>query len=195
MKHIFLYLLLCLFSSASLADVTETNYSPADRDKAYVLEIDKSRQELLVKQGTNIIRRYRAATGRGGTGSKRQVGDKKTPAGVYRIIDFKNDSQFHYFMQIDYPNLLDAWYGYKHEIIDAREFRAITTALKNNEKPPQDTALGGYIGIHGIGNTSDKKIMIHEAQNWTSGCIAVTNKEINELQNFVSIGTKVVIKE
>jgi len=195
MKHIYLYLLLWLFSAATMADLTEANYSPADGNNNYVLEIDKSREELLVKQGDDVIRRYRAATGRGGEGTKRQVGDKKTPVGVYRVIDFKSDSQFHYFMQIDYPNLLDAWYGYKHEIIDAREFRAITTALKNNEKPPQDTALGGFIGIHGIGDTSDKKRMIHEAQNWTSGCIALTNEEINELQKFVSIGTKVVIKE
>ncbi len=195
MKHIYLYLLLCLSSTATLADVTKANYGPPDRGKDYVLEINKSREELIVKQGTEVIRRYRAATGRGGEGTKRQVGDKKTPVGVYRIIDFKNDSQFHYFMQIDYPNLLDAWYGYKHEIIDAREFRSITTALKNNKKPPQDTALGGFIGIHGIGDTSNKKLMIHEAQNWTAGCIALTNEEINELQQFVSIGTKVVIKE
>lgn len=195
MKHIYLYLLLCLFSTVAMADATKTNYSPVVGDKDYVIEIDKSREELIVKKGTDIIRRYRAATGRGGGGTKRQVGDKKTPIGVYRIVDFKDDSQFHYFMQIDYPNLLDAWYGYKNEIIDAREFRAITSALKNNEKPPQDTELGGFIGIHGIGDTSDKKLMIHEEQNWTAGCIALTNKEINELRQFVSIGTKVVIKE
>lgn len=195
MKHIYLYFLLCLFSTAAMADLTEANYSPDDKNNTYVLEINKSQEELVVKQGGDVIRRYRAATGRGGEGSKRQVGDKKTPVGVYRIVDFKDDSQFHYFMQIDYPNLLDAWYGYKHEIIDAAEFRAITTALKNNKKPPQNTALGGFIGIHGIGDTSDKKLMIHEAQNWTAGCIALKNDEINELQQFVSIGTKVVIKE
>ena len=195
MKHIYLYLLLCLFSTASLADLAKTNYSPANKQDTYILELNKSSEELVVKQGSDVIRRYRAATGRGGEGSKRQVGDKKTPVGVYRIIDFKRNSRFHYFMQLDYPNLLDAWYGYKHEIIDAGEFRAITTALKNDEKPPQNTALGGFIGIHGIGETSDNKLMIHEVQNWTAGCIALKNEEINDLRQFVSIGTKVVIKE
>lgn len=161
----------------------------------YQIEIDKSGQELLVKRGSQIIKRYRVATGRGGHGAKRRSGDKKTPVGVYTVIKFKEDSQFYYFMQIDYPNLLDAWYGYKNEVIDAGEFRAITAALKNNGIPPQDTALGGYIGIHGIGKESDEKLTIHEGQNWTAGCIALTNDQIRELRQFVTIGTRIIILE
>lgn len=161
----------------------------------YRLEIDKSRSELLVKRDDTIVKRYRAATGRGGNGTKRAQGDKKTPVGVYRIVDFKGDSQFHFFMQIDYPNLLDAWYGYKNELIDASEFREITTAVKNNQKPPQDTALGGQIGIHGIGDMNNEKRDIHARENWTAGCIALTNEEISELRQYVTIGTPIVITE
>lgn len=193
LKRSCLYLFLWLWFSAVHGEVTEATYTPANQD--YQIEISKSREELMVKRGDEVVRRYRAATGTGGEGSKRQIGDKKTPVGVYKIIDFKTDSRFHFFMQIDYPNLLDAWYGYKNELIDATEFRAITTALKNDKVPPQDTALGGYIGIHGIGDTDDEKRMIHEAGNWTEGCIALTNKEINELRQFVSIGTRIVIHE
>lgn len=157
--------------------------------------IDKSSQQLLVKKGDQTIKRYRAATGRGGQGSKRRVGDKKTPVGVYRIVKFKDNSQFHFFMQLDYPNELDAWYGYKNEVIGAGEFRTITAAFKNNDVPPQDTALGGYIGIHGIGEESDEKLSIHEDQDWTAGCIALTNDQIMDLRQYVSIGTRVIIQE
>lgn len=192
-KHVLTVLLACLWLSVAQGQVTGAAYSTPVNN--YQLEIDKSREELLVKRGDTVIRRYRAATGRGGQGTKRKLGDKKTPIGVYRIVDFKNDSRFHFFMQLDYPNLLDAWYGYKNKIIDAHEFRAITTAVKNEEIPPQDTALGGYIGIHGIGEITDEKTMIHEAQNWTAGCIALTNEEVIDLRQYVAIGTRVVIHE
>jgi len=183
----------CLWLHPAPAQVTGAAYAPSSKE--YELVINKSREELLVKHDDIVIKRYRAATGRGGKGNKRRLGDKKTPVGVYRIVDFKEDSRFHFFMQIDYPNLLDAWYGYKNELIDAREFRAITTALKNNEVPPQTTALGGYIGIHGIGEVDEEKLLIHESQNWTAGCIALTNEEINDLLQYVSIGTRIVIQE
>ncbi len=59
-------------------------------------------------------------------------------------------------MQLDYPNLNDAWYGYKNKIIDSAEFKKIANAYKQRRIPPQDTELGGFIGIHGIGNTTEK---------------------------------------
>lgn len=159
------------------------------------LVINKSSKELAVKQGDKIIKRYPVATGKGGVGTKRLIGDKKTPIGVYRIIDFKENSKFHFFMQLDYPNLLDAWYGYKNNVISAGEFKKITYAYKNDSKPPQDTRLGGYIGIHGIGEETDQKKQIHNGYNWTDGCIALTNEQINELKKYVSIGTRVIINE
>lgn len=184
-------LAVCLGAILASAAATAANALEDD----YVLEVYKTGQELLVKQGERVIRRYPVATGMGGKGIKQRLGDKKTPVGVYKIVDFKNDSQFYYFMQLDYPNLLDAWYGYKNRIISASEFRAIATAIKNNQKPPQDTALGGYIGIHGLGEQNGEKLKIHETANWTKGCIALTNEQIDELKKFVRIGTRVVIRD
>ena len=157
--------------------------------------ISKSRQELAVKKGDRIIKQYHISVGKGGDGTKRKLGDKKTPIGVYKIVDFKDQSKFHYFMQIDYPNLLDAWYGYKNNIISAAEFKEIAVAYKTRQKPPQDTKLGGYIGIHGLGDENDEKLQIHNGFNWTDGCIALTNEQITELKQFVAIGTKVTIRE
>ena len=161
----------------------------------YQLEISKTSQVLLVKDDNNIIKRYRIAFGKGGKGTKRRLGDNKTPVGSYRIVDFKQESKFHYFMQLSYPNLLDAWHGYRNELISAQEFRQIASAYKQGRIPPQNTALGGYIGIHGIGELTDEKLEIHALHNWTEGCIALNNHEINELRRYVSIGTRVLIRK
>lgn len=162
---------------------------------SYQLEVSKSARELRVMQGGQVIRRFHVAFGKGGVGTKRRLGDNRTPDGTYRIVNFRPDSRFHFFMQIDYPNLLDAWHGYRNELINAGEFRAIATAYQSGVAPPQDTALGGYIGIHGIGELSDKKLDIHASNNWTEGCIALTNEEINELRAYVALGTRIVIRE
>ncbi|MBI2969625.1 MAG: L,D-transpeptidase [Gammaproteobacteria bacterium] len=159
------------------------------------IEVSKSGQIMLVKQDGQVIRRFHVALGKGGNGTKQRLGDNKTPLGRYRIVDFRGDSRFHYFMQLDYPNLLDAWHGYRNELIDASQFKAIATTYGRHELPPQDTALGGYIGIHGIGESSDERLRIHRDNNWTEGCIALTNEDLNELRAFVAIGTRVVITE
>lgn len=157
--------------------------------------ISKSKKQLTVKKGTQTVKQFRIALGKGGNGAKRKTGDKKTPVGIYKIIDMRDRSKFHFFMQLDYPNLLDAWYGYKNNIISAEEFKKIAVAYKAGEKPPQDTNLGGYIGIHGLGNENEEKLYIHNGFNWTDGCIALTNEQINELMQYVAIGTKVIIRE
>jgi len=160
----------------------------------FEIEIIKSTQELVLKRGNQPYKTFRIAYGKGNDGPKRQRGDNKTPVGVYRIMQFKADSKFHYFMQLNYPNLLDAWHGYKDRLISPSEFRQIAQSYKNQEMPPQDTRLGGYIGIHGVGEITDEKMKIHQAVNWTDGCIALTNEEINLLRKYVTIGTPVIIK-
>ncbi len=157
------------------------------------IEVYKSNQELIVRDGNSIIKKYRVASGRGGAGTKMQLGDKKTPIGEYKILEFKENSRFHFFMQINYPNPVDAWYGYKNELINGEEFKEIIKASTVNELPPQDTRLGGYIGLHGIGEVTEEKISIHNRHDWTEGCIALTNEEISELRQFVTIGTPVLI--
>lgn len=161
----------------------------------YQILISKQNNELLIEKAGEVVKRFHIATGKGGKGAKRRQGDSKTPVGTYRILKFKQSDRFHYFIQLDYPNLIDAWYGYKNEVISANEFKRIAHAYKKREAPPQDTALGGFIGIHGLGQTTQKKLQIHENLDWTEGCIALTNEEVLELKNFVDVGTQVVIVE
>ena len=61
--------------------------------------------------------------------------------------------------------------------------------------PPQDTKLGGAIGIHGIGDESQSKINMHNTLDWTQGCIALRNHEVEDLLAFLSVGIHVVIKD
>jgi len=161
----------------------------------YQVVISKSDKELTIIQGDKTIIQFDIALGKGGRGTKRKLGDNKTPIGIYKITNFKANSKFHYFMQLDYPNMLDAWYGYKNDIITAREFKRIAHAIKDKKRPPQNTALGGYIGIHGLGQSNREKLKIHSSFNWTEGCIALKNNEITALRQYVSIGTRVTINE
>jgi murein L,D-transpeptidase YafK len=161
----------------------------------YILEVHKSTQELIVKDGQEIIKRFHIAYGKGGYGTKRQSGDNKTPIGIYKIIDLRANSRFHFFMQINYPNSVDAWHGYRNNLISGQEFKEIARAVTSNAIPPQDTSLGGYIGLHGIGEITEEKLSIHDRHNWTEGCIALKNEEISELRQYVTIGTTILIKE
>jgi len=150
----------------------------------YDIEIVKSKQELVVKYGDHIVKRFRASYG-SAKGTKQISGDSKTPIGIYKITDFKHDSKFHFFMHLDYPNMLDAWSGYKNRVISASDFKKIAIAYRNKQRPPQDTILGGYIGIHGLGFESEEKLSIHKETNWTEGCIALTNQQIIFIKNDV----------
>ena len=98
-------------------------------------------------------------------------------------------------MRLNYPNVKDAFYGLKNKTITRYEFDRIIDSLRRGELPPQNTALGGAIGIHGIGQETEKTLRIHSKVDWTEGCIALTNAEVAELRAYVQVGTEVVIKE
>ncbi len=161
----------------------------------YELEILKSQHILRVKKNDKIEKIYQIATGRGGPGTKAHSGDKKTPIGIYRVVDVNPESKFHLFIQLNYPNIKDAFYGYKRKVISRYDFERIVQALGRNQAPPYDTDLGGMIGIHGIGEETENRLEIHRAADWTKGCIAMTNAEVSELRQYVDIGTRVHIRE
>ncbi|MGD9601470.1 MAG: murein L,D-transpeptidase family protein [Gammaproteobacteria bacterium] len=193
-----LLLTCCLLVPAARADsvddVPAPNTAPLRAD-IYSLEILKSKRQLLVKQGSRVARRYTAAVGSGGLGDKRIRGDHKTPVGVYYITGFNDESSFDLFMRLNYPSLKDGFFGLKRALISRSEFDRIVDAQRQDALPPQDTPLGGAIGIHGIGEETADRLEIHRLLDWTQGCIALTNREIRELRGFVDIGTKVVIRE
>ncbi len=76
-------------------------------------------------------------------------------------------------------------------LIDHKTYYRITDSHVKGEIPPQNTLLGGQIGIHGLGKADLK---IHRLMNWTHGCIALTNQQIDILSRWVEIGTRVEVK-
>ena len=161
----------------------------------YEVLIYKDQGKLVVKSNQKTVKSYKVATGRGGAGDKKQKGDNKTPVGTYRVVGFNAKSRFDYFIRLNYPNAKDAFHGYKAGKIGRATFRSIMSAVRSGKTPPQHTALGGAIGIHGIGDESPEQLHIHNSLDWTEGCIALRNAEIQELRAFIQMGTRVIIKK
>lgn len=133
---------------------------------------------------------HNIAIGRNGSDFDRLRGDGRTPLGAYRIAWINRDSRFRVFFGLDYPSNQNAEEAFRRKLIDFDTWFAIRRAHYRGELPPQDTALGGNIGIHGLGSASR---FIHEHSNWTLGCIALTNEQIDQLARWVGLGTRVVI--
>lgn len=155
--------------------------------------IIRDQNKLLIKKDNRTIKTFYAAFGSGGKQAKVREGDRTTPKGYYRIYEVRDSDQFHTFMQLNYPNMNDAKRALKSGLINRTQYRRILGAHLYNELPPQNTVLGGVVGIHGIGVETEKKVKIHQLTNWTKGCIALRNSEIRELSKYVSHGTPVII--
>ncbi len=119
------------------------------------------------------IKRYKISVGRGNSGPKRIEGDKKTPEGRYYIDERHKSSRFHRFLHISYPNAAD---------------QIAFRALKRSQK---GIRIGSAIGLHG--EQRGLSWLPHKWMNWTSGCIAVDDDEIEELYRAVQPGALIEI--
>ncbi len=154
--------------------------------------IDTEAEQLLIKRHNETVKVFTdIAIGRGGTEQLRVRDDGKTPLGEFEIAWIAEESQFHMFFGLNYPNIKRAQKAYDNGEIDRRTYYRIKDAITLGEVPPQNTKLGGYLGIHGLGN---KDLKTHRRYNWTLGCVAITNEEIEELALWLKIGTRVVIR-
>ncbi len=143
----------------------------------------KSKRRLYVIDGDTIVRRYPIALGKNPRGDKTTRGDGKTPEGIYRVCVKNPKSRFYKSIGIDYPSQQHAEKAFVNGLISAQEYRKIIMAHERKNIPPWDTKLGGAIFIHGGGAYAD----------WTDGCIALYNTDMDELFKIVSIGTPVYI--
>ena len=137
-------------------------------DRVVVL---KSERRLELFDGRDLLRSYDISLGREPVGPKRKQGDRRTPEGTYRI-DYRNaESSFHRALHISYPR------------------PAQVAAARARGEP-----AGGLIMIHGLPNGAGYVGRLHLLMDWTLGCIAVTNTEIEEIWRVVPDGTRVVIE-
>lgn len=177
-----IYLLLCF----SLVSFTAT----ADPD--VWLLVDTHARKIEVKKGEQTLETLHSiAIGRGGAGSKTHRGDNVTPFGSYRIGWVGEKTSFRRFFGLTYPSAEDAENALRKGVIDGPTYKRIVTAHHFNQIPPQNTPLGGQIGIHGLGRADAR---VHKVFDWTHGCIALTNTQIDHLSQLVDTGTVVKIK-
>lgn len=160
--------------------------APAD---GLVLQIWKGRREMELLHGDELIRRFSIVLGSDPRESKRLQGDGRTPVGEYVIREKHRSTRFHLFLGLNYPNIDDAERGYGEGLIDPNQWVDIFFANARGQTPPPNTRLGGQVGIHGFGERPLIPI------DWTKGCIAVSNDEIEYLYDRLPIGTRVVIHE
>ena len=112
-------------------------------ETAHHILISKSSRQLSVISAKGVtLKTYSIASGRGGPGDKYRLGDQKTPTGRYKVSGFKPNSDFFYFIRLNYPNENDALRGFRDRLINKRQYDAILEALDNNMTPPQDTKPG-----------------------------------------------------
>ncbi len=124
------------------------------------------------------ISTYRVAIGPGGAGEKLREGDSVTPVGHYHVV-FKKPSTYRVFMRLDYPNQDD---------------RARFARLKASGALPSTARIGGDVGIHGAPPQPEWK-SVHKNYDWTLGCIAVDDDEIEAIAKVVPEGTPVDIAD
>lgn len=161
----------------------------AERDPATVIEIWKARRRMELRSGRQVLRQFHVALGQEPRFSKRVRGDNRTPEGRYYISEKKARSGFRKFLGLSYPNIDDAERGYSARLIDVDEWAEIFFANLRGRTPTWRTLLGGRVGIHGYGGRP------LSYQDWTEGCIAVSDEEIDYLYDRVSVGTIVIINE
>ncbi len=163
----------------------------ADGQEIWLL-VDTQALTITVMQGINRIYTFEnIAIGSNGATLDKVVSDEKTPLGDFKINEIRPSERFEQFLSIDYPSVEIAQRALQAGRITAAEHEALRQARKLGRAPPQDTGLGGHLGIHGIGQGS---LEIHNAFNWTDGCIAVTNEQLEKLMGWVTVGTRVTIR-
>ena len=153
--------------------------------------IDTTTLTLKVMQGEMTRLTFsNIAIGRYGTSDRRRKGDNTTPLGRFTVAWITDDTPYHRFFGFRYPSMEYAERAFQSGQLDEDTWISIRQALLSGLLPPQDTILGGYLGIHGIGKGD---MNTHKLYNWTNGCVALTNWQIDQLASWVRIGTEVVI--
>lgn len=182
-------------NQATPSDLIETMLTrahvPRHSNELWVL-IDDQEATLSVFRGNELLELYAPISlGRAGAKTQRVRGDNVTPKGEFRINRFNYESQWRTFMGIDFPTPAHARMALEKGIYSQTDYEDYFDYYRRNGHPPQNTALGGAIGIHGLGSADPD---IHGRYHWTQGCVAVTNAQIDRLAELVGVGTRIVIR-
>jgi murein L,D-transpeptidase YafK len=132
------------------------------------LEVDKSDRVFKVMRDSTELKRYVCVLGENPIGDKRMQGDRRTPEGTFTFRSKRRPHKWHVFIRIDYPNA---------------ESRRRFQERKRTGEIPENADIGGEVGIHGVPEGKDAWIV--SGQDWTWGCIALTNADVDEIYPYI----------
>lgn len=169
-SRLLLSLFVGLLSFSSQASLARTQDALMDEDGVDRVVVYKKERRMELHSNGKVLRTYRVSLGDNPVGHKLYEGDKRTPEGDYVLDWRKHDSNFYKAIHISYPN---------------DEDRAKAAAW--GQSP------GGRIMIHGLPNGADDWAFAYIGLDWTNGCIAVSNEEMDEIWSLVEDGTPISI--
>lgn len=156
---------------------------PREKIASPRIVVSKKARILELFDSQVLIKTYKIALGKTSVGDKEIEGDGKTPEGEFYVFTKNEKSKFHLSLALSYPNIEDAERGLAAKLITEPEHDAIVEAITEKKMPPQDTKLGGEIYIHGGGTDGD----------WTQGCVALKDDDMQELFDIIPVGTGAII--
>ncbi|MDF2155779.1 L,D-transpeptidase family protein [Vibrio sp. CAU 1672] len=136
-----------------------------------LVKVDKSKRRMYLIEGEQVLKEFRIALGKNPQGHKQQEGDHRTPEGEYTLDYIIENSAFYRSVHISYPDAKD-----------------LLEAERRGVSP------GGDIKIHGLRNDETQSPQYVQSFDWTSGCIALTNDELDEFIEMVPMGTPILIE-
>jgi murein L,D-transpeptidase YafK len=168
--------------------------SRAAATEPFRILVRKAQHKLVVLRGGKVVRTYHVSLGISPVGQKTVRGDGKTPVGVYTVYEKRPSDRFLWFLALNYPAKEDADRAFAANRISADTWADIWIADKTGQEPPWDTSLGAFVGIHGTG-ASGRTAKLRLVSDWTDGCIALSDRDIDELYEMIPVGTVVEIRE
>lgn len=197
LRRALMMIALCAFFGTALFNVGRVQAASLDvRDlttqQDTVVIVEKSVNKMTVFYQGKALKSFTVVSGVNDQGDKQRQGDNRTPEGRFFITEKERLNDHPYlgkkWLGLSYPDPVHAQRGVENNLININQYREIVRANEQKVQPPQNTALGGWIGIHG-GREDLTKARI----NWTEGCLALQDADLEELYRLVDYGTPVVI--
>jgi len=170
--------------SKALPPIRVDYLTPVERIRNPEIYVYKEKRRLYVVDSNVLVRDYPVGLGFSPAGDKQREGDGRTPEGDFWIVVKNPHSRFGKSVGLSYPSRRHAERAFFAGFISPLEFREILLAMETGGKPPWNTNLGGEIFIHSGGAHRD----------WTEGCVALYDSDMEELFRIVSVGTPVSVR-
>ena len=172
MKLVSLFVFILLLGGIAVIAIAHVDLSPLPRDAvADRILVEKAARRLTLLRNGVVLKQYPVVLGRAPDGPKQYEGDQRTPEGLYSIDFHKPDSDYHLALHISYPA--------QHDV---------------DRAAAEGFSAGSDIMIHGLPNGRGWVGRFHRKKDWTAGCIAVTDFEIEEIYRAVPDGTSIEIR-